>query len=99
MLEPPKAQKATAQLIAVGGASADGRTTADGAQFLQDGRWAKVFIPTIAHALYISREPFLEWALDSRVFLATLQHVFNISFSNITFTLRADDPIVVTVRL
>jgi len=75
----------------------DRAATVNGAQFLQDGRWAKVFIPTITHALYISREPFLDWALDSCVFLAMLQHVFNISFSNITFTLPADDPIVATV--
>jgi hypothetical protein len=74
-------------------------TNADGAQFLQDARWAKCFIPTITHALYISREPFRDWTSESPTFLATVQTVFNISFTNVTFLLSSGDPIVDTVRL
>ncbi|KAF8235146.1 hypothetical protein L208DRAFT_1258301, partial [Tricholoma matsutake] len=64
--------------------------------FLRDGRWARVFTPTITHALYISREPFLEWTSESPVFLATVQHIFNISFSNVTLVLSAKDPLLET---
>lgn len=77
--------------------TAVGGTHAVDVQFLRDGRWARVFTPTITHALYISREPFLEWTSESPVFLATVQHIFNISFSNVTLVLSAKDPLLETV--
>jgi hypothetical protein len=83
----------TRELPPTGGAS-----TADGAEFLQDERWAKVFLPTITHALYISREPFLDWTSESPALLTTVQRVFNLSFGNVTFTLPANSPVVETVR-
>ena len=71
----------------------------DGSQFLNDGRWAKVFMPTITHAFYNSREPFLEWTRESPVFLATTQRVFNLVFDNVSFTLSSSDPVVLAVSI
>ena len=77
--------------------STGGPSVADGAEFLRDVRWVKVFIPTITHALYVSLEPFVDWTSESPALLKMVQHAFNLSFDNITFTLSADDPIVQTV--
>jgi hypothetical protein len=56
-----------------------------------------VFIPTITHALYISREPFVDWTTDSKTFLATVQKAFNLSFPNVKYTLSASDAVTKTV--
>ena len=75
------------------------RNTTNGAEFLCDACWKEVFNPTIMHALYISREPFLDFTgtSDSPSFLATVQTAFDLSFPNVNFTLTLDDPIVTMV--
>jgi hypothetical protein len=70
---------------------------APGARFVKDNRWAKVFIPTITHAFYTTREPFLDWAPESEAFIATVQHVFNLSFPNVNYTISAGNRVVLTV--
>ena len=70
---------------------------APGARFVKDSRWAKVFIPTITHELYTTREPFLDWTPESEIFIATVQRVFNLSFPNVTYTISAGDCIVLIV--
>ncbi|KAF8802531.1 hypothetical protein BYT27DRAFT_6764428 [Phlegmacium glaucopus] len=97
--KPKKLKKPAASTTEPSAATAGG--SSNGAsdiatQFLQDPRWAKVFIPTITHAFYVSREPFLEWTPEAPAFLATVQRVFNMSFLNVTFTLTADNVIVNT---
>jgi hypothetical protein len=92
-LKAPRAAKVT------GPECPDKTCAAGNTEFLRDARWAKVFIPTITHALYVLREPFLDWTSESPALLAMVQHAFNLSFDNVTFTLPADDPIVETVRL
>ena len=67
-------------------------------QCLDDHRWTRVFIPTLTHTFYISREPFLDWALDSSTFITTVQHAFDLSFPNVSLVLRPKDLIVSTVR-
>ena len=94
--KPPKALAASA---GTDSGPTTNTTNADGAQFLRDARWAKSFIPTITHALYISHEPFRDWNPEAPTFLATVQNVFNISFTNVTFLLLGNDPIADTVRL
>ena len=64
---------------------------------LDDYRWKRIFLPTLTHALYISREPFVDWTIDSPAFLATVQSVFNLSFRNIDVTLSAKDKLTETV--
>ena len=86
-----RAKKAPKANVDLGG----DRPTA--AEFLCDPRWAITFIPTITHALYISQEPFLNFASESPKFLATVQEIFNLSFLNVDMVLAAGDPLVVTV--
>jgi len=69
------------------------------AEFLKDARWKEVFIPTITHALYVSREPFLHWASESPQFLVTVQRVFDVSFPNVQYVLSSNDAVTQTVRL
>ena len=64
---------------------------------LDDHRWKRIFIPTLTHALYISREPFVDWSINSPAFLATMQKVFNLSFPNIDVNLSVNDKITNTV--
>jgi hypothetical protein len=68
-------------------------------QFLKDRRWARVFIPTLTHAFYISREAFTDFTLDSPKFIETVQNVFNISFPNADFSLTSNDEVVKAVCL
>jgi hypothetical protein len=66
-------------------------------EFLQDTRWANVFIPTITHALYVSRKAFCDFTSESPMFLAKVQEVFDLSFPNVDFKLKFNDPLVITV--
>jgi hypothetical protein len=69
------------------------------AEFLDDERWKDVFLPTITHALYISREPFCDWTMDSKTFLRTVQECFSFSFPNVEYTLSAKDAVTKAVSL
>ena len=64
---------------------------------LNDYRWKRIFLPTLTHALYISREPFKDWTIDSPAFLATVQNAFNLSFPNIDVVLSVKDKLTDTV--
>ena len=68
-------------------------------KFLKDRRWARVFLPTLTHALYISREPFKHFTVDSPKFLATVQHVFNRAFPDVSLNLSTNDKLTTTVSL
>jgi hypothetical protein len=43
-------------------------------------------------------DPFLYWSPELAVFLATVQHAFNLSFPNVVYTVSARDRVAVTVR-
>jgi hypothetical protein len=62
--------------------------------FLKDSHWAHVFMPTITHALYISRKPFVDFTSKSPEFLITMQNALNLSFPNVNFELAPNDPII-----
>ena len=66
-------------------------------EFLKDGRWKEIFIPTLTHALYTSREPFLHWMSEAPAFLANVQEVFNLTFTNVDLSLSSKDLITTTV--
>ena len=66
-------------------------------EFLKDGRWKEVFIPTLTHAHYISREPFLDWTTESLTLLANVQEVFNRTFTNVDVCLSPKDSVITTV--
>jgi hypothetical protein len=75
----------------------DGSGGSAATNFLKDSHWARVFMPTITHALYISHKPFVDSTLESPEFLMTVQNAFNLSFPNVDFELAPDDLIVKTV--
>ena len=72
-------------------------SNAPGARFVKDNRWAKVFIPTLTHAFYTTREPFLDWVPESEVFIATVQRIFDLSVPNVVYTILVGNRIVLTV--
>ena len=74
-----------------------GNTRQASNQFLKDRRWARVFIPTLMHAFYISRGSFTAFTLDSPDFIDTVQNAFNISFPNVDFALSPNDEVTITV--
>jgi hypothetical protein len=64
---------------------------------LDDYHWKHIFLPTLTHALYISRKPFMDWTINSSAFLAIVQNVFNLSFPNIDVALSMKDKLTDTV--
>jgi len=38
-------------------------------------KWTTVFLPTLSHALFISKRPFQEFKLSSPIFVATVQQI------------------------
>ncbi|KJA18015.1 hypothetical protein HYPSUDRAFT_145626, partial [Hypholoma sublateritium FD-334 SS-4] len=64
-------------------------------QILNDTRWRRVFLPTLAHAFYISREPFVDWLRGSPTFLVTVQHIFDLSFPNVYLALSQNNKITI----
>jgi hypothetical protein len=66
----------------------------NGAQLLLDSHWKDIFNPSLSHALYISRDPFSDFTLESPRFLVIVQKVFNASFPDVTLSLTSDDPVV-----
>lgn len=72
--------------------------SAPGAPFVKDNRWARIFVPTITHMFYMTREPFVDWSPESATFLETVQHIFNLSFPNVIYTVSAHDQVMKTVR-
>jgi len=50
------------------------------------------------HALYVSREPFKDFATDSPVFLTTVQTIFDQVFSDANVVLSTRDSINAKVR-
>ncbi|KAH9013111.1 hypothetical protein EDB85DRAFT_2098465 [Lactarius pseudohatsudake] len=61
---------------------------------LDDPRWTRVFLPTLSHTLYITDNPFTDWTWESNTLLQTVQNVFNLSFTNISYTLCVQDKVV-----
>jgi hypothetical protein len=66
----------------------------NGAQFVLDSCWKDVFNPSLSHALYVSRDPFSDFALESPKLLLIVQKVFDASYPDVTFSLTSDDPVV-----
>jgi hypothetical protein len=63
---------------------------------VNDPCWTNVFLPTLSHLLYISEHPFTSWTWGSTL-LQTVQTVFKLSFTNVSYTLSLEDGIVKTV--
>ncbi|KAH9029570.1 hypothetical protein EDB85DRAFT_2147190 [Lactarius pseudohatsudake] len=61
---------------------------------LNDPRWTCAFLPTLSHALYISDHPFTDWTWDTGTLVKTIQMVFELTFTNISYVLSLRDSIV-----
>jgi hypothetical protein len=59
--------------------------------------WAKKFISSITHALFVSLEPFKDYKVSSPVFIATLQEVFSSVYPNISHKITSSDVIAIVV--
>ncbi|KAF8263106.1 hypothetical protein EI94DRAFT_1807763 [Lactarius quietus] len=60
---------------------------------LNNPHWTHTFLPTLSHTLYNSESLFTSWAWNFAL-LQTVQKVFDLSFSNISYTLSLEDGIV-----
>ncbi|KAN0134190.1 hypothetical protein V8E53_007962 [Lactarius tabidus] len=67
-------------------------------QCLNDARWTQVFLPTLTHALYISDHPFTDWMWSSSKLVETIQMVFDLSFTNISYALSPEDCVIKATR-
>ena len=65
---------------------------------LGDPRWAGVFLPSLAHALYISRKPFKHFKTKSPEFLEIAQEIFDLSYPEIDLILKSNDELVKKIR-
>ena len=65
---------------------------------LRDPRWTNVFLPSLAHALYVSRKPFKHFKTKAPEFLQVIQEIFNLSYPEIDLALRSKDELVQKVR-
>ncbi|KAH9160393.1 hypothetical protein EDB89DRAFT_1914798 [Lactarius sanguifluus] len=66
-------------------------------QCLDDSHWTRIFLPTLSHTLYISDHPFTDWTRESSALVETVV-TFELSFTNISYTLSAQDGIVKATR-
>ncbi|KAH9178032.1 hypothetical protein EDB89DRAFT_2064412 [Lactarius sanguifluus] len=65
---------------------------------LNDPRWTRIFLPTLSHTLYISDHPFTDWTWDTGTLVKTIQMVFELTFTNISYVLSLRDSIVKAVK-
>ncbi|KAH9046380.1 hypothetical protein EDB83DRAFT_2523371 [Lactarius deliciosus] len=84
----------TYQLAALSQIESGEGDSQEGQQCLDDSRWTRIFLPTLSHALYISDHPFTDWTRESSALVETVQVAFELSFTNISYTLSAQDGIV-----
>ena len=64
---------------------------------LNDPRWTHIYLHTLGHALYVSDSPFIDWAWKSGTLRRTVQAVFDISFTNISYAVTEEDVIMKAV--
>ncbi len=57
-------------------------------------KWTKVFLPTLAHALFISKQPFQEFKPSSPIFVATVQQIFGHVYSRATYNVKEGEVLV-----
>ena len=57
----------------------------------------KKFLPTLAHRLYASDEPFLKFTCDSTAFLEAVQEIKDAIYPDIDYEVKKKGPILVTV--
>jgi hypothetical protein len=53
----------------------------------------------LTHTLYISDHPFTDWTWGSSKLLETIQTVFDLSFTNMSYMLSPEDSVIKVVCL
>lgn len=61
---------------------------------LNDPHWTCTYLHTLSHALYVSECSFTDWAWGSCALCKTVQEGFDISFTNIAYTVTEQDGIM-----
>lgn len=54
-------------------------------------KWTKIFLPTLTHALLISKQPFQEFKPSSPIFVATVQKTLKLVYSSDTYNVTKVD--------
>jgi len=57
-------------------------------------KWAKTILPTLTHALYISKDPFEEFKSLSPSFIATVQKVFDLVYPHAMHDVTEGDAVL-----
>ena len=53
-------------------------------------KWTTIFLPTLSHALFISKQPFQEFKPSSPIFVATVQQILRLIYSHDTYVTKDD---------
>jgi hypothetical protein len=53
-------------------------------------KWTTIFLPTLSHALFISKRPFQEFKPSSPNFVATVQQILRLVYSHDTYVTKED---------
>jgi hypothetical protein len=53
-------------------------------------KWKTIFLPTLSHALFISKQPFQEFKPSSPIFVATVQQILRLVYSRVTYVTKDD---------
>jgi len=57
-------------------------------------KWTNVFLPTLTHALFISKQPFRDFRPSSPIFVATIRQIFGLVYPSITYHIDKDNVLV-----
>ena len=57
-------------------------------------KWTKEFLPTLTHALYISKDPFEQFRSSSPTFIATVEMIFRLVYRNAEYDITDGDVLV-----
>jgi hypothetical protein len=57
-------------------------------------KWTNVFLPTLTHALCISKQPLRDFRPSSPIFVATIRRIFGLVYPNNTYDIDKDNVLV-----
>ncbi len=53
-------------------------------------KWTTIFLPTLSHALFISKRPFQEFKPSSSIFVSTVQQILRLVYSHDIYVTKND---------
>jgi hypothetical protein len=59
--------------------------------------WTQTLLPTLTHALFVSKNPFQDFKSSSPVFLATFQRVFKLVYPNVMYDANVANVLIAEV--